>query len=171
MGRIKLNETALMAVALIIIAIPLLVARQNREIERKILREQNEKRAELEAFITKYNEQVGLNALALRYEESPLDRDAVHEYVHYLISMGGSGTAIAVIDRYFKEVPREEYWEDTELWIDRAVAALKTNRCMEAMVNAWHISQHTANEEARDFAGMIVGAALNQIADQGGCTE
>lgn len=168
---LKINETALIVVILLIVAIPLFTSYQNKKIAEEVLqKKQTEELTEKIAvadFLAKLEEQEGiqdrLSVIAQRSKVTPLDRDTTHEYVYLLISSRKTEQAYTVMNFYFKETPKEEYWDDVDLWIDYTLASMLTKRCKEAAVGAWHITtKSTGGSEQYNFAESIMHQALNE---------
>lgn len=96
------------------------------------------------------------------YSISPLNRDAVHDYVRELIITEQYEKAYGIIKKYFDETPKENYWEDVDIWQERGLASLKTHRCTEAGVSGWHVINRTKEgEKDNEIAGEIMHYALN----------
>lgn len=174
--KIKINETTFAVVILLIAAIPFYSFYHNEKIVEQTLQKQQEKelvmKSENEAFLSKYNQQKAdetqLNIYAKKYEASPTDRDTVHEYVYQLVVLGKNEKAYAVIDRYFKETPKDIYWNDIDLWIDHLVISMNTKRCSKAIADGWHVIMRTEeNSDEHNLAGAVVHYALNEE----GCIE
>lgn len=95
------------------------------------------------------------------YDLSSGDRDTVHNYAGGLLATKQWDRAYEVISKYFKDTPKEDYWEDTDVWYDRAFAALEVHRCMEASTSAWHLLMRTTDEGQKTVGEGVMHNALN----------
>lgn len=95
------------------------------------------------------------------YELSPEDRDIVHDYAGGLIATSEWDQAYKVITKYFKDTPKEDYWDDADIWYDRAFASYGVHRCMEASTSAWHLLMRTTDEKQKLVGEGIMHNALN----------
>lgn len=95
------------------------------------------------------------------YELSPEDRDVVHDYAGGLIATSEWDQAYKVITKYFKDTPKEDYWDDADMWYDRAFAAYGVHRCMEASVSAWHLLMRSTDDKQKTVGEGIMHNALN----------
>jgi tetratricopeptide (TPR) repeat protein len=99
---------------------------------------------------------------AKAYELSPKDRDIVDSYTGGLTVTEQYDKAYEVIRKYFDEMPKEDYWEDVDVWYDRAYASYKTHRCLEASASAWHVLMRTTEDDKMNkIAEGIMHNALN----------
>lgn len=169
--KIKINEAAFAVIILLVVAIPFFSSYHSKKIVEGALQKQKEKelemKAELEAFLSKYDQQkedeTQLNIYTKKYEASPTDRDAVHEYVYQLVNFGKNEQAYSVISQYFNETPRDVYWNDIDLWIDHLVISMNTKRCSKAIADGWHVIMRTEeNSDEHKLAGAVVHYALNE---------
>ena len=108
-------------------------------------------------------------AYAKAYSISPKDRDTVDNYSGGLIATEQSEKAYQVIRKYFDETPKDDYWEDADMWYDRALASLGVHRCMEASTSAWHLLMRTTDEKQKAVGEGVMHNALNdkECIDQG----
>lgn len=169
--QLKINETALAVIVLVVVAIPFFTFSYNKKIDKESLQKQQAKeladRAVAQDFLAKFEQQEDiqkrLGIVAEMHKASSLDRDIVDEYVYLLVTSGKNEQAYTIISKYFKETPKDAYWDDVELWIDYALASMNTKRCLEAIVGAWHITTKTSGEsEQYKFAEAIMGSSLNK---------
>lgn len=169
--KLKINETALSVIVLLVVAVPSFSVYNNKKITEETLQKQQAdeliRKTENDAFIAKYDQQKEeeniLNTYAQEYELFPYKRDTVHRYVRQLLVLGKNEQAYNVINKYFRETPKDSYWDDIDLWIESAVAAIKTKRCLESITEAWHITNISLTDSMeREFAEAVVYQALNE---------
>ncbi len=99
---------------------------------------------------------------AKAYELSPNDRDIVDSYTGGLNITEQYDKAYEVIRKYFDETPKEDYWEDVDVWYARAFASYKTHRCLEASASAWHVLMRTTEDDKMNTISQgIMHNALN----------
>src|SRR3989344_2089029 len=96
------------------------------------------------------------------YSLSPYDKNIVRDYVKELMATEQYEKAYGVIRKYFDETPKENYWDDLDMWQERGFASLLTHRCLEASASGWHVFIRTETGEINNIvADGILQNALN----------
>ena len=97
------------------------------------------------------------------YKLASKDRDIVHGYVGGLIYFDKSNEAYGVISKYINSTPKASYWEDMDIWVDKAMTEILTKKCLDASTSAWHVLARTLEaDEKNKIAGAIMSNALNE---------
>lgn len=105
---------------------------------------------------------LAIDAYHKAYLISPSDIDIVHDYVSSLIIKDQYEEAYQIIGKYFDETDKDAYWDNVDVWLDIALASLKTHRCMEAGTSAWHVLMRTKEgEDANKIAQGVISNAFD----------
>lgn len=103
-----------------------------------------------------------LEAYAIAYSLLPSDRDYVHDYVSVLVANNQSDKAYPIIKKYFDETPKDDYWNDVDVWVDMSITSYQTQRCLEAGATAWHIMMRSKDgDDTYKIGEAIMSGALN----------
>ncbi|MEI6533195.1 MAG: hypothetical protein WCO06_05145 [Candidatus Roizmanbacteria bacterium] len=93
---------------------------------------------------------------------SSTELSIVHKYAGALIIEKEYEKAYTVVRKYFDVANKDDYWEDVDIWLDRAMVSLQTHRCLESAAGAWHVLMRTTEGDGDNkMAEGIMSAALN----------
>lgn len=145
--RNKITNIAI--ILMVILAVPALIYGERYQANQyKVQAEKSREEGKLDEALSYYKK---------GYRLAPRNRDIVHGYVGGLIYFDKNAEAYSVISKYVKDTPKDSYWEDMDIWVDKSITELATKRCLDAGVSANHILSRTLEaDENNKIAGAVM---------------
>ncbi|MEI6810487.1 MAG: hypothetical protein WCK60_00365 [Candidatus Nomurabacteria bacterium] len=109
-----------------------------------------------------------LDSYSKAYELEPLNRDIVHSYLGGLIYFDKDKDAYPVIMNYINNTNKDDYWNDVDIWVDKATIELAIKKCSDAGASAWHVLMRS--EEGSD-TNKVAGAIMKLSLEKSNCSD